>query len=76
MSSQTAEAPATEQTTAYFWIITAQTAGGVFTTVSNVFDAPGGMTRNEIYKQVRAYLTTQIGEEFTVLFWSLEPNQL
>ncbi len=75
MTSQIAEAPATEQTTAYHYVISVQLPSGLQSCRTGVLDVLPGATRQEVLLGiVQAHFTSETN--LVVLFWSLEPDRL
>ncbi|WP_328758254.1 hypothetical protein [Streptomyces sp. NBC_00271] len=61
----------------FHYILTAQTAAGDVLTVSSVatFD-PALFSRSQAYQEIRAIAADELGHNrFSVLFFSLEPDQ-
>ncbi|GGX82539.1 hypothetical protein [Streptomyces hiroshimensis] len=77
MSSPTAQASnSTQATTAYHFIITIQTSGGVINTRGGVLDVPRGMTRAALLDLITKPLLAEFGPPLVVLFFDLQPNAL
>ncbi|MCX4436583.1 hypothetical protein [Streptomyces mirabilis] len=65
------------RTVGFHYILTVQTAAGDVLTVSSVatFD-PAVFSRSQAYQEIRAIAADELGHNrFSVLFFSLEPNQ-
>lgn len=72
MSEATTPAPVT-----YHWIATVQTGRGrIETNDGPVGVIPGVHTHTSTYQAVLANLTEKYGQDFGLLFFALEPNQL
>ncbi|MFE9850302.1 hypothetical protein ACFYPN_16030 [Streptomyces sp. NPDC005576] len=75
MTTQT-ETPAAPSTTAWHWVMTVQTANGLFNTRSAVLAVPAGSTRDKAFEYVLNQFKQEYGTPITVLFFDLQPNQL
>ncbi|MDR3081048.1 MAG: hypothetical protein LBV60_08990 [Streptomyces sp.] len=69
---------ANEQTTVtYHWIATVQTGDGRLNTHDGPVTAvPGVHTHTSTYRAVLANLIEKYGDDFGLVFFALEPNQL
>ena len=77
----TATTPASSPATAtaetdYHYVITVQTRTGVMNTREGVLTVPQGYTRIACLKQLMDQLRDEYGTPISILFFSLEPNQL
>ena len=71
----------TAQQGSHFWLITVSgvqdSHGAVTYSTRYGTITPGhGQTRQDVYDQIRQIIAAEIGDRYTVLFFSLEPNQL
>ncbi|OEJ51983.1 hypothetical protein [Streptomyces agglomeratus] len=66
----------TSTSTAYFWVMTVA-GGGDRSTLTGSFTPLPGDTRRDAFAQVMSFVERKTGlERPTVLFFSLEPDQL
>lgn len=62
--------------TEYFYVTTIQTFEGVLNTRGGTLTVPAGFTRAACYDHLTKQLKDEYQAQFSVLFFSLEPNQL
>lgn len=67
---------ATPATTEYHYVTTIQMPGAVMNTRDGVLTVPAGFTRAACFGHLFKQLTDEYQTQITVLFFSLEPNQL
>ncbi|MGW7403426.1 hypothetical protein ACWGI9_06780 [Streptomyces sp. NPDC054833] len=61
----------------FFFILTAQLPGGDQATISDTVTVTRGASRIQVYRDIRDFVARELGDgRFTVLFFSLELNQL
>ncbi|MFG2850217.1 hypothetical protein ACGFZ9_06030 [Streptomyces mirabilis] len=76
MSTQTPTTTGAGKAVGFHYILTVQTRNGERLTVSSVatFD-PAYFSRSQAYQEIRAIAVDELGHgDFTVLFFSLEPD--